>query len=386
MSDLDKFRTPFVRVDYNILKRNIQNMQEFANNHGIELHPMVKTHKSLEIASIQMDAGAGGLTASKPKEALVFVEANIAKTITVTFPVVDPESLFPLIKAARYHGTDLRLVCDSEQGVEAAAEAAKLAEYKVKIFIKIDVGLHRCGLLPHDPKIIHLASAIEKNKALIFQGILSHAGQCYGAPNKEKVLCDAKEENEKMNSVKGILEKQGFNVPDLSVGATPTLLAVENLPTIDKQKEYLASVTEIRPGNYVFMDRTPLRLNLIDPAKQLAFTVIATVSSKNEWNVVIDAGSKFLTSETGAHGIEGMKGFGMAYPIDHFLEDNYKEFVKSLSEEHGKIEPNFKASLKERVVIVPNHSCTVCAVNKEIYLFDGDTFVKTISVSARSLF
>lgn len=389
MSDLNNLRTPFVRVDYKILKNNIKNMQEFANNHGIELHPMIKTHKSLEIASIQMDEGAVGLTASKPLEALVFLEANIAKTITVTFPVVDPESLFPLINAARYHGTDLRLVCDSKQGVEAASEAARRAEYKVKMFIKIDVGLHRCGLPRGDPRIIKLAEAIEKNKRLVFQGILSHAGQSYGAPNKEKVLIDAKEENHWMNSVKCDLEEQGFDVPDLSIGATPTLLAVANLPTIEKQKEYLVGVTEIRPGNYVFMDRTPLRLGLIesDPEKHdIAFTVVATVSSKNECNVVIDAGSKFLTSETGAHGIEGMEGFGLVYPMDHILEEACEGLVKSLSEEHGKIDPKFKASLKDRVVIIPNHSCTVCAANKEIYLFDGAKFIKPIDVSARALF
>jgi D-serine deaminase-like pyridoxal phosphate-dependent protein len=363
-------------------------MQEFANNHGLELHPMIKTHKSLEIASIQMDEGAVGLTASKPLEALVFLEANIAKKITVTFPVVDPESLFPLINAANYHGTDLRLVCDSKQGVEAASEAARRAEYEVKMFIKIDVGLHRCGLRRGDPRIIKLAEAIEKNKRLVFQGILSHAGQSYGARNKNKVLRDAKEEKKNMNRVKCDLEGQGFRVLDLSIGATPTLLAVKNLP-VEKQKEYLVGVTEIRPGNYVFMDRTPLRLRLIesDPLKHdIAFTVVATVSSKNKWNVVIDAGSKFLTSEAGAHGIRGMKGYGLVYPMNHILEEDCEGLVKSLSEEHGKIDLKFKASLKDRVVIIPNHSCTVCAANKEIYLFDDDKFIKPIDVSARALF
>jgi D-serine deaminase-like pyridoxal phosphate-dependent protein len=67
------------------------------------------------------------------------------------------------------------------------------------------------------------------------------------------------------------------------------------------------------------MDRTPLRFNLIEP-DQIALTVLATVVSANSDYFIIDAGSKTLSSDRGGHGIVGMEGYGLAYPVDRFQD------------------------------------------------------------------
>jgi len=70
--DLD---TPALYVDLDALEHNIARMQEQCRAWGVELRPHVKTHKIPEIAQMQLDAGAIGITVAKLGEAEVLVDS-----------------------------------------------------------------------------------------------------------------------------------------------------------------------------------------------------------------------------------------------------------------------------------------------------------------------
>src|ERR671927_1454184 len=53
------------------MERNIRRMQEQCRGWGVELRPHVKTHEIPEIARMQLDAGAIGITVAKVGEAEV---------------------------------------------------------------------------------------------------------------------------------------------------------------------------------------------------------------------------------------------------------------------------------------------------------------------------
>ena len=57
--------TPALYVDVDVLERNISRMQEQCRAWGVALRPHVKTHKIAEIAQMQLDAGAIGITVAK---------------------------------------------------------------------------------------------------------------------------------------------------------------------------------------------------------------------------------------------------------------------------------------------------------------------------------
>lgn len=44
-------------------------MQDFTRNVGVYLRSMIKTHKTLEIAKMQVEAGSHGIQCAKLKEA-----------------------------------------------------------------------------------------------------------------------------------------------------------------------------------------------------------------------------------------------------------------------------------------------------------------------------
>ena len=54
--------TPTLLLDEVRLAANIRGMQAACDAHGVALWPHVKTHKTVEIARMQLDAGAAGIT------------------------------------------------------------------------------------------------------------------------------------------------------------------------------------------------------------------------------------------------------------------------------------------------------------------------------------
>ena len=370
---LYQIETPNVLIDYQRLIQNIESIQKIADDNRIKLRPHIKTHKCLEIARLQLEKGAVGITCAKTEEALVFAKDGVS-SITVAYPVIDENKLIRLISTCRQFNTDLGIIVDSKYGVKNISKVTAQFEKIVKIFIKIDVGLHRCGLQKDDPEIIEIAKSINRQSHLEFSGLLSHAGHSYSAKSKNEVRKIADNEISDLIDVKTKLNNAGINVEEISVGSTPTVLATDDFD----------GVTEIRPGNYVFMDNTPLRLGLISEDR-IALKVLATVVSKNDKYYIVDAGSKILSSDTGAHGSGSNIGFGQACPLDQLDTQDDLISLCRLSEEHGFLKRNKTTNLSigQKVLILPNHSCAVTNLADYITAVYPDGNFQQWSIAAR---
>ncbi|MCY3556516.1 MAG: alanine racemase [Gemmatimonadetes bacterium] len=358
---LNKVETPVVLLDETRMMGNLRAMQDLADRHGVALRPHIKTHKSLEIGRRQIGLGASGVTVATVVEAQVFIEGGF-EFITVARPVVSPPKWDRLLSAVKAHGTDLRVVTDSKEGIQVAGECAAAHGRTVGLFLKIDVGLHRCGLLPDDPRIGELAGLIHDHDNLEFRGILSHAGHVYGSKSREEAAGVAESERQTMVAVRDALQADGVPVREVSVGATPAVLAAERFD----------GITEIRPGNYVFLDLLPIRVG-VARVVDVSLTVLSTVISRNEHYFVTDAGSKTLTSDTGVHGMTGNQGFGTAYPASGYLESDCEMIVEKVSEEHGMVARNgFDLAIGSKIRIVPVHSCPVANLARSYAVLTPD--------------
>lgn len=347
-SVFDGVETPAVLLDEAKLMANLRAMQDLADRNGVALRPHVKTHKSLEIGRRQAELGASGVTVATVDEAQVFIDGGF-ESITVARPVVSPSKWDRLLTAAQDRRAQVRVVVDSEPGIEVAGERASAHGQAVGVFLKIDVGLHRCGLLPGDPRVGELARKIHDRAGLDFRGILSHAGHVYGSQSSAEAAGIAEEERQAMVSVRDTLQADGMPVPEVSVGATPAVLAAKRFD----------GITEIRPGNYVFLDLLPVRVG-VARISDVALSVLATVISRNEHYYVTDTGSKTLTSDTGVHGMTGNQGFGLAYPASGFLDSDREMTVDKVSEEHGMVGRNGdELPIGSKIRVVPVHSCPV---------------------------
>src|SRR5215203_5738002 len=79
--------TPCVIVDLTLLERNIAEMAALAYETQVALRPHVKTHKTPQIAAMQLDNGAVGLTRAKVGEAEVLADSGFTN-LFICFPIV----------------------------------------------------------------------------------------------------------------------------------------------------------------------------------------------------------------------------------------------------------------------------------------------------------
>lgn len=366
---LSTIETPAVLVDRGVLEENIFHAAQIARFAGAALRPHVKTHKSLRIAEMQMTAGAAGVTTAKPSEAVIFLNGGV-RDVTVAYPLVDPRKAERLIQVAVDKGARLRLVADSIIGLAAIAAAARSCSATVEVLIEVDVGLNRCGVDPATRLAAHLAERLCADPATTFAGLISHAGHAYAARDVEHVKQIAEAERRMMTDLAGQLRRSGIEVPAISVGSTPTVWLADSFE----------GVTELRPGNAVFMDLTQVSLG-VALRQNVALSVLATVISVNDRFAIVDAGSKVLSSDVGPHGSKRLTGYGVACQM---TDPAWEMPVVNLSEEHGFLAHGGKApQIGSRVRIWPNHACPVVNLADHLVVVAADCTLERWPVDAR---
>jgi D-serine deaminase-like pyridoxal phosphate-dependent protein len=68
-ADITEIPTPAIVLDAATVRGNIDRLTVYAASHGIAVRPHTKTHKSIDVAVLQLAAGARGLTVAKVGEA-----------------------------------------------------------------------------------------------------------------------------------------------------------------------------------------------------------------------------------------------------------------------------------------------------------------------------
>ena len=238
------------------------------------------------------------------------------------------------------------------------------------MLVELDTGLARIGVLP-GAEAVALAEQIAALPAVTLAGVLTHEGHAYSqAGSVEELRTLTREACEQTVATAREIEAQGIPVPVVSVGSSGTFrFAVE-----------VDGVTEVRPGTYVFNDRTQVAQGAASD-RDLAAAVIATVvSGPREHEVVVDAGSKTLTSDRMIS-----KSPSVTFGLVHTAAGGVGEIVR-LSEEHGVASfPDRSAAprIGERVSIIPNHICPVVNLFEQVTVVDDGAVVDRWPVTAR---
>ncbi|SER84498.1 alanine racemase [Salipaludibacillus aurantiacus] len=349
----ETIQTPAILLDEAKLNRNIRRMAAVGEKHRVSVRPHFKTHKSSFIANKQIMAGAAGITVAKVSEAELLLEAGI-KDILIAHPLVESEKikkLFPYQKSAR-----LIFTIDSKEQAEIMNRAAD--GHMIEVWLKVNSGLNRCGTQP-GRETLQLAKDVRVMKGLKLTGLFTHAGHSYGAASRKELEKIAEEEAQSVVESALLCEEHGIEIQNRSIGSTPTF---------EKGASY-EGMTEVRPGNAVFFDRMQMSLN-VAKKDEAAVTILTQLVSKRDCRLVFDGGSKAFTTEKGAHGKEGVVGFGEAL-------SNKLLTITRLSEEHGIADLTDEnmhlfqdLALGDKIQFIPNHACT--AVN----LYDSYMMLK----------
>lgn len=357
---LDQLETPVPLVDLDVMARNLDAMQAYTDAHGLALRPHTKTHKSVHVGREQARRGAVGLTCATPHEATVMQQAT--DDLLVAYPVIGRAKLDRLFTVRE--DVALRVQLDSVRAIDELAAAAARHDRAVAVTVELDAGMHRVGV-PSLLDAIVLARHLRTKSPLEFSGIAFYPGHI----------------REPVTSQDAALERLRKKVAEAieafeQAGLPPTVVSGGSTPTMWRSHE-ITGVTEIRPGTYVYNDRTTAEIGACTWA-DCAFTVLATVVSTSvPGQAVIDAGAKALGREP----IRGTAGEGWGA-----LADRPEVVVARMSEEHGILDlsaSDWRPQVGELVRIVPNHVCIVTHLNDVVIGVRGDEVVTSWPVDAR---
>lgn len=349
--DTSSIDTPQLIVSEEILQRNIAEMASFARSIKVQLRPHIKTHKSLEIARLQIAAGAIGITCAKVGEAEVMVNQGGIDDVLLAYPIVGAlkyDRIVALMEKAR-----IAVAVDSTEAIKTIAQAMTRHERCIDIYLEVNTGQNRSGVMWGEESVA-FAQQIDKHPNLRLAGIMTHEGHV-GFVGVDQIATEAQAAGEKMVQTAEMIRSQGIELPTISVGSTP---AARLTPTVP-------GITEMRPGTYVFNDNSLFRFGEQWGVEDCAARFVATVVSRAaDDRCVIDAGSKTL----GLDPSKSHEGHG-------FIVGHPDVIITKLSEEHGVCqlpagEEGFNVG--DTVEVIPNHICpTINLMDQMAVVRDG---------------
>jgi D-serine deaminase-like pyridoxal phosphate-dependent protein len=367
MARVTALPTPQVLVDNRRVHANIDRMQQAATARGISLRPHAKTHKIPQIARLQVQRGAAGICCAKVGEAEVFADAGIGN-IRLPYPVhpVNAPRILSLMTRA-----EISIIVDDVEVARGWSDAMVAERQVLDLLVKVDVGFHRCGIDPESHEAADAVRTIADLPGIRLLGLLSHAGHAYSASTERELHEIAHRERDWLLELAG---RAGLDSPEISVGATPTA----------RYSLELDGITELRPGNYVYFDRTQLGLGAAR-GQDCALTVLARVVSRPaEDRIILDCGSKTLSSDV-ARGFRAAPGYGVILADLESDDVDDDLVIERLSEEHATVKARRRSALKtgDLVRVLPNHSCVVSNLVDAVQLVDGLELLETLPVAAR---
>ncbi|QDU62187.1 D-threonine aldolase [Planctomycetes bacterium Pan216] len=357
--------TPSLVLDAVIVRRNIDAMARYTAEHQLGLRPHSKTHKSTKLGQMQRDAGAIGLTVAKAGEAAIMAE--VADDLLLAYPIVDEHRAQRIAELAGK--VTVRVALDSTLAAEVMAHAAQAVGGEIGILVDRDVGFHRTGVQSAE-EALAIAQLVERTKGVRLDGIMFYPGHLARKEMAEEAYVGA------LRGVDAILEetvegwrKNGLEARIISGGTSPTAL----------DSHLIKHQTEIRPGTYIFQDMNGVHggyASIDDCAARVHATVVSTAVPGQ---VVIDAGSKVLTSDRCGPAPESGHGLIVEYPDAK---------IAKLSEEHGQVDVGKSSDVPkvgERVTIIPNHICPCVNLQDAIWWCDEGHPPERVPVEARGM-
>ncbi len=345
-SILNTLTVPALLIDERKCRHNIRRMADKALQHNIRLRPHFKTHQSRQIAGWFREAGTDCITVSSLRMAEYFA-ADGWDDITVAFPVNLPEHdrINRLAERIRLN----LLVADTE----GAGLLSQVLKFPVGVWIKIDAGSRRTGVLPDDRDTIDtILDSVESSDNMSFRGFLTHAGHSYSCRSRDEILRVHRESVALMARVAADY-RSAWPRLEISTGDTPTCSVADDF----------SDVNEIRPGNYVFYDL--MQAVITSCSKQDISVAVAcpVVAKHNDRNEIILYGGAIHFAKDSIVTDGGITIYGELVQVNSGSWSEPLEgcYLSKLSQEHGTLKVTEKVfkeiNVGEMVAILPVHSC-----------------------------
>ena len=358
VADID---TPALVVDLDVFEANLDSMRAFAGQSGVRLRAHAKTHKSVDIARLQITrGGACGVCVQKTAEAEAMVRGGIAD-VMISNQVTAPAKIVRIAALTEQART---LICaDDADNITALAAAMAGRNSTLEVLVEIDVGNGRCGAKP-GADAVALAKQIAAAGGLRFAGLQAYQGHAQHIYDhaERKAAVDAVIA-QTMQTVE-MLKEAGLAC-DIVAGAGTGTHPFEAGSGV---------YNELQCGSYVFMDADYGRVREKDdtplPFQNALFVLTSIMSVAGDGRAVCDAGHKAASIDCGLSLVSGREDL----------------IYNDASDEHGVIkDPANSLHLNDQLWLIPGHCDPTVNLHDQIIAVRKGKVEEVWPVSARGM-
>ncbi|MFQ5730737.1 MAG: D-TA family PLP-dependent enzyme [Planctomycetaceae bacterium] len=351
--------TPALLVFREIVADNIERMIDIAGSPG-RLRPHCKTHKTAEVAQMQLDRGIAKHKCATFAEAEMLADAGV-KDVFLAYNLVGANIARAVKFVQKYPHVQFSVTADAQGPIAQLGDAMQAAGTEIGVLLDVDTGQHRTGVAVGD-RAKQLYRQISAARGLQPGGFHVYDGHQHQRSREERRAAVLAEFN-KVLAFRDELAAEDLPVPRMVCGGTGSfpIYAGHSEPTI-----------ECSPGTCVYQD-TGYGAAFPD----LEFTPAALlltriVSRPTDDRLTLDLGYKAVASDPPA----GSRMFFPELPEAEQVLQNEEHLVLQ-TPRAGEFQPG------DELLAIPRHICPTSALHKKVYVIAGGRFVERWRVASR---
>ena len=360
MWDLD---TPALIVDLDLLEANISMMQRTVGRNGIATRPHAKTHKTPEIARIQLETGSVGICVAKISEAHALFSHGI-EPLLMTTSNVTPAKINRAMHLRKWCDQFIQAT-DTPENARLLAEAAESLGVVADVVVDVDPGGHRTGITSGQPAL-ELAQLVDRLPSLRLRGMLCYDGGSQHVTGFKKRETQTLERLLPAAETFEQFQRAGLSTEIFSGGGTGTY-------NIDHQTPGL---TDVQVGSYVFMDAQYMGIGGANNAEvysdfKPSLTILTTVlNAQYTGRATTDAGAKACTINRPWAIVKGETGMSYTSGSDEFGSIRYED-------------PSRTYQVGDKLELIVSHCDPVVNLYDQMYAVRNGIVESVWEISAR---
>jgi D-serine deaminase-like pyridoxal phosphate-dependent protein len=265
--------------------RVIENIKQAVSMIGdsTRLRPHVKTHKTIEVTRMLMDAGVSKFKCATIAEAEMLGISG-ARDVLLAYQPAGPK-IDRLIKLMwQYPQTTYSCLVDNIFSAGEIAARAVQAQKEIRVFLDLNVGMNRTGITPGS-MALDLYKACARLNGIKPRGLHAYDGHLRDADITKRTK-DCNEVFENVLNLREEIIKSGFDEPVLIAGGSPTFPIHALHPD-----------RECSPGTFVFWDEGYLNACKEQDFLPAAMVIARVISNPAKSIICIDLGHKSVAAE-----------------------------------------------------------------------------------------
>jgi D-serine deaminase-like pyridoxal phosphate-dependent protein len=361
LRDTSAVYTPALLFYKDLIRHNIARAIEMAGGSG-RLRPHVKTHKTREIARMELDAGITKHKCATLAEAEMLAQVG-APDVLLAYNMVGPNCGRLARLVQKYPQCRFSVLADHAAGARQLSDALAAAGAAVDVLLDLDVGQHRTGVAPGEA-----AAALYESFARL-PGLRPGGLHVYDGHNHQESFAERQDAAlrglEPVLALRDALEKKGLPVPRLVVGGTPTFPVYVrlDLPGL-----------ECAPGTCFLHDHGyGSRFADLSGFRPAALLLTRVISRPTATRLTLDLGYKAVASDPPA----GKRCVLLNVPDCEPVLQNEEHFVVETPAAE-RFAPG------DEVYALPTHICPTCAMHQSAYVVEDGRVTGTWEIAARN--